>query len=112
MINFSPKHALVAVVAVLFAGYVLFQARYLVLGPQVWINSPENGEVVSEEAVTVSGGARNIAWIELNGRQIFTNENGAWEEKLLVSDGLSIMTLLVRDRFGRESEEDVLIYKK
>lgn len=82
------------------------------MGPEVWIVHPRDGQVVSNTAITMSGGSRNIAWIELNGRQIFTDENGFWNEKLLVSDGPSIMTVKARDRFGRSTEESILIYKK
>lgn len=110
-VSFSPKRVIVILLVLVFVGYVLFQARALVLGPRVWVNTPTDGQIVYEQLVPIQGGSRNIAWIELNGRQIFTDENGAWEEKLLVSDGASIMTVKVRDRFGREVEKSILIYK-
>ncbi len=107
--DFSPKRWLLFSLFLLFILYVLFQARFLILGPQVWITSPADGETVASPVVTVSGRAKNIAWISLNGRQIFTNEEGFWSEKLLVSRGMSIMTAQVRDRFGREREESVRV---
>ena len=108
-INLLPKHWLIILIAIAFVGYVLFQARYLILGPQVWIDSPKDGEVVLDSVVTISGKARNAAWISLNDRQIFTNDRGLWSEKLIVSQGTSIMTVKVRDRFGRDEEKQVRI---
>ena len=108
-IDFSPKHWLLIFLFILFFLYVLFQARFLILGPQVWINYPKDGEVVANSVIIMEGVARNAAWLTLNGRQIFTDENGLWSEKLIVSPGLSIMTVLARDRFGREREERVRI---
>lgn len=104
---FSTRHSLILVAVVLFTLYCLFQARFLILGPQVSIASHEDGAVVESTMVTLDGSARNAAWLSLNGRQIFTDTEGAWSEKLLLSEGLSIMTLLVRDRFGRERMEQI-----
>jgi hypothetical protein len=111
-INLSPRYLAILIFVVALTGYVFFQARALILGPQVSIESPRDGEVVTEEVVSVSGQSRDIAWIELNGRQIFTDQDGFWEEKLLVSSGASIMTVKARNRFGRIDEESVLIYKR
>ncbi|MBI2086846.1 MAG: Ig-like domain-containing protein [Candidatus Zambryskibacteria bacterium] len=108
-ISFLPKHWLLVTLGLIFAGYVLFQARYLILGPQVWIDSPQDGAVVSEPVIAISGRARNAAWISLDGRQIFTDEKGLWSEKLILAEGLSIMTARVRDRFGRETSKNIRI---
>lgn len=103
----KPKHLYLIALFVLLASYSLYQARFLVLGPRVWIENPKDGVVVESSVVTVSGRARNIAWISLNDRQIFTDKKGQWEETLIVSQGLSIMTVRVRDRFGRSKEDSV-----
>lgn len=108
-INLSTRHWLMLSIGVLFVGYCLFQARYLILGPEVWIDAPRDGEAVTNPMVIISGHVRNAAWLSLNDRQIFTDEEGYWNEKLIVAQGLSIMTLKVRDRFGREKEKSVRI---
>lgn len=105
----KPRHALLGVLFLLLLSYSLFQARFLILGPRIWIESPEDGAQVFEPMVKISGRASNIAWISLNGSPIFTNEEGFWEEVLIVSKGTSIMTLSAKDRFGRETEESVRI---
>ncbi|MEK7135158.1 MAG: hypothetical protein AAB780_00435, partial [Patescibacteria group bacterium] len=107
MTEFRLKHVFILVGFLLLTLYSLFQARFLILGPQVAILSHEDGAVATEPQVLLSGTARNAAWISLNDRQIFTDEEGHWSEKLILSEGLSIMTLRVRDRFGRESSDSV-----
>ena len=104
----SPKKSLFILLGIVFISYCLFQARFLILGPQVSITTPTDGETAGP-VVIVSGKARNAAWISLNGQQIFTDEKGLWKEKLIVSAGVSIMTVTVRDRFGREEEESVRV---
>lgn len=109
MSSLQPKYIFLIVLFILLAAYSLFQARFLILGPQIWITSPTNGGVVESPLVIIQGRSNNIAWLSLNDRQIFTDESGVWSEKLIVSSGISIMTLKARDRFGRETQESVQI---
>ncbi|MEX0919435.1 MAG: hypothetical protein WDZ64_01640 [Parcubacteria group bacterium] len=108
----NPRHVFIALLFVLLVSYALYQARFLILGPRVYIASHIDGETVDDPMITLEGQAKNIAWISLNDRQIFTNGDGWWSEKLIVSTGTSIMTVKVKDRFGRESEESVKIVFK
>lgn len=103
------RHWLLILLGILFAFYCLFQARFLILGPGITIESPRDGEAVTGPAVTLSGTARNAAWITLNGVQIYSDPSGRWSEELIVPSGLSIMTATVRDRFGREKQTHVRI---
>ena len=105
----KPKIGLLILLFMLLVAYSLYQARALLMGPQIWVESPQNGRRVESPLITVSGRSKNIAWLSLNDRQIFTDEEGEWSEKLLVSPGLSIMTLKARDRFGREIMKHVQV---
>ena len=111
-IDIQLRQAFLIILSSLLIVYSLYQARALLIGPQIWIERPQDGEVVENPLVTVEGQARNIAWISLNDHQIFTDEKGRWGEKLIVSQGLSIMTMKARDRFGRETEKSVRIVLK
>ncbi len=108
-IEIKPKNALLIILFLLLTIYSLYQARFLILGPQIKIESPQDGETVKNPLIIISGWANNVAWLSLNDRQIFTDEDGHWSEKLIVSEGLSIMTLRARDRFGRETRETLRI---
>ncbi|MCR4279388.1 MAG: hypothetical protein NUV78_01475 [Candidatus Zambryskibacteria bacterium] len=108
-ISLSPKQIALLALGVVFLLYVLFQARFLILGPMVKIETPRDAEVVYDPLLTISGTASNIARITLNGRQIYIDENGLWTEILLLSPGTSIITVIVRDRFGREHTESVRV---
>lgn len=106
---FSPRQAGLIILGLLFAAYCVFQARYIVFGPAIWFTSHTDGQVVYSPQLTLEGQARNAAWLSLNDRQIFTDEKGHWSEKLILSEGQSIMRALVRDRFGRESSKTIRI---
>jgi hypothetical protein len=106
---FSARHWLIVLLGLIFVSYTLFQSRFLILGPRVWIESHADGSVVTEPLINLSGKASNAAWLSLNGEQIYTDEDGLWHEKLLVQKGTSIITLSAQDRFGRTTERHVQI---
>jgi hypothetical protein len=96
---------LIATVGLVFLGlitsYILFQARFLVAGPQISLTT-EPGIVHNERVITLSGNAHNITHLWLNDRQIFTDEQGNFDEALVLENGYTVATLKARDRFGRE----------
>jgi hypothetical protein len=82
--------------------YALFQARFLIAGPQITLN--DNLDVVqTERTITIRGNAENIVKITLNGLPISTNEDGVFTESLVLESGYTIMTLHAEDRYGRET---------
>ena len=108
-ISVTPKGSLLALFFVLLIGYSLFQARFIILGPHIAIQTPQNGAHLSDHMVVVSGRAENISFLSLNDRPIYVDEKGLWSEKLIAPEGLSIMTVRAKDRFGRTTEKQVEI---
>ncbi|MCD5382145.1 MAG: hypothetical protein LR017_02395 [Candidatus Pacebacteria bacterium] len=80
--------------------YALFQARYLIHGPQIILHAPTE-TVHHERIVLLKGEAKHITAITLNGREIFTDEHGVFEEPLVLENGYTIMTLHAKNRYGR-----------
>lgn len=83
--------------------YVSFQARFLILGPQLSLTN-EPPTTTNERFVTLTGQARNITRITLNGKQIFTNQDGYFSEAMMLENGYTIATVAATDRFGRTAE--------
>ena len=112
--NLSTYLKIVGIVffVIIILGYISFQAKDIVIGPIIEIHSPENGSSVKESAIEIKGKVKNISHISMNGNQIFTDDNGIFSEKLLLSYGYNIITIKAQDRFDREIEEKLeLIYK-
>lgn len=103
---------IVIVIAAGFLGYAAFQAEALYLGPRLTIDSPISGLSTSTSLVTIIGSASNISYLSLNGEKIFTDEQGDFRERILLSYGYNIVTLSAIDRFGRTVTKSLqLIYK-
>ena len=86
----------------LLLAYLVFQARFLLQGPII-VLTDEPANVQEERVVMLSGSVKNITRLTLNGRQIFTNELGYFDEALVLENGYTIATLAATDRYGRET---------
>lgn len=89
------------VVLIGFVSYGIYQARAYLSGPRVFIESKtQNGPLLA-----LAGTAERIAFLSLQGKQIFTDENGRWQEMVLLLPGYNSMAVVARDRFGRKMEK-------
>lgn len=82
--------------------YIAFQARFLIIGPQIFLTN-EPAPLNNERRVVLSGAAYNISRLWLNDRQIFTDAQGNFEEALILENGYTVTTLRAEDRYGRET---------
>ena len=92
---------MIFVLATLFALYFLYEAKDLLFGFSAEILYPQAGEAFKTSDMRVSGKVFEASHISLNGRQIFTDENGDFSEKLILFTGLNIIELEAVNKFGR-----------
>jgi hypothetical protein len=86
--------------AILFVGYAYYQARNLIEGPSIVLTN-EPPTIQSERVVTLSGTARNVVVIRVNGKEMHTNEQGRFEHALVLENGYTVATIEAEDRYGR-----------
>lgn len=102
----TAEHVLRFLLLAVFLGailwYLIFQSRNLIQGPTITLTT-ETGGVQSERVITLEGVAENIVSLSLNGRQIHTDQKGAFTEALVLENGYTIMTLTAEDRYGRST---------
>lgn len=93
-------------VVCILAIYIIFQARFLIVGPQITLREIP-APVQSARVVTLSGTAFNIARLWLNDRPIFTNPHGEFTEALVLENGYTVATLRAEDRYGRTTTTEL-----
>ena len=104
--------SVVVLIAIGLGVYAYFQSREYLRGPVLTITEPINGSLSTTSLVVAKGSARNASFLTLNGRPIFTDEQGYFHESLLLEEGYSIMTFEAKDRFGHSVEKRLeLVYK-
>jgi len=107
--SLTPRETLGAAFLGFIAFYALFQARFIILGPRVSITYPEDGTVATSSVISITGTAHNVTFISLDDRPIFLDEQGNFNEKVVLPGGQSTIIVRARDRFGRETEKTTRI---
>ncbi len=92
--------------------YSLFQAQKLISGPSIEIYSPKDGSTYSQTLIEVEGRAKNIAYLNMNDKAIFTDKNGYFKEKFLLSPGYNVIKLDARDKFKKYTEKKLELILK
>lgn len=95
----------------LILGYGLFQARKVIAGPEIKVTSIENDAIVSGPTVEIKGYATNVAFLYLDGKQIYTNDSGVFDEVTIVATGTNVLELEAKDKFGREVDKILTIFR-
>jgi len=102
----------ISLLALIIAGYSLFQAQKILAGPVIEITTPQNGATYNSTLIEINGKAKNIAYINLNDRKIFTDKDGNFSEVLLLSPGENVVKLDAWDKFGKQTEKKLELVLK
>ena len=89
--------------------YAVYQSRAVREGPQLTIDSPASGITVSEPLLRVRGTAVQAKELYLNGRGIFVDLRGHFDEELLLLPGYNIIELTAKDTGGHEARQTIEI---
>jgi len=100
---------LLGALALIIAGYGLFEARRIIEGPVVTIYMPVNGSATSSTGVIITGNAQNISFLTINDKPSFTDQKGNFTETLSIPPGFAVLTVAATDRFGRRTSKEVSI---
>lgn len=92
--------------------YSLFQAQKLIDGPKIKIYSPLSGSTFNQTLIEIEGRATNIAYLNMNDKAIFTDKNGYFKEKFLLSPGYNVIKLDARDKFKKYTEKKLELILK
>jgi len=87
--------------------YVRQNTYNLVQGPILNIEEPKNGNSYKEPLIEVLGTVQNSAFISINGRQAFVDEENRINDKLLLLPGYNIIEIKTEDRFGKKSQKNI-----
>lgn len=95
----------ISIAILLLIAYIVFQARFLIAGPQVTMTFVPD-IVQAQRQITLEGKTKNITEISINGRSIATDENGNFSENIILENGYTIVSIEARDRYGRETRHE------
>lgn len=94
------KLGITIIVSITFAVYVLFQARFFIVGPTLTILEPTTTRYATS-TLMVRGSVTHAVEIAVNDFPIDTDRAGNFSYELVIPEGYSILTVTARDRYGR-----------
>lgn len=94
---------------VLVLSYAYFEGRNLIQGPVIHLQSPAEVFTSKEQKVAIQGTAERIVELRLNGRPVPLTETGDFYEETLLSPGYNRVSLVARDKAGRETARDIQV---
>ncbi len=108
--NSTLKNTLIALAVLFVVGYGVFNSRFIILGPEITleqVDSETNTIITQDKTLYLKGKVLHSSFISINGRPIFIDETGQFNEKLLLSSGVSIIDIYAKDKFGKEVRKKI-----
>lgn len=82
------------------------------VAPELSIDSPGDGYLTNRETVTVEGAAvdEHMGQITINSQQVDVAEDGSYTHRVILDDGVNVITVIAEDLAGNVSEVSITVY--
>lgn len=105
----SLKGGAFVLAALLILVYLAFQFSSVFLGPSLVVQTPQNGTRVAGSVIEVKGETEPYALLEINGESSYVGLDGTFRKSLYVFSGNQTITIVAKNRFGKETVEEIVI---
>lgn len=106
----TPHKIVLSLLVLFIIGYGLFTSRFIIQGPEIVISGLDaSGKTIQTDIkdFSLQGNAAHSSYITVNNRPISIDETGNFNEKLLLSSGVSIIDIYAKDKFGKEVRKKI-----
>lgn len=94
---------ILAILVIIFLGYLGLQYGKINLPPSLSIDSPKNTLVVSERRVDVLGQTDGDATVTVNGVSVLVRGDGKFFDQVSLDPGVNKITIVATSRFGKST---------
>lgn len=101
---------LIVIVVLFISGYGISRSLNYARGPEIVIIEPISGSTIHSQTVKMVGRADRINNLSLNGSPISIDEQGNFNQNLVVFSGVNIWTLEGKDQFNRKTSLQLKIF--
>ncbi len=108
----TPHKIFFSIAVICLVGYAFFNSRFLLQGPEIVlanIDKSASSNIIRTDSknLLLQGNIQHSSYITINNRPIMVDEAGNFNEKLLLSNGVSVIDIYARDKFGKEAREKI-----
>lgn len=100
----TPKilsYILGVLIFVAVTGYLFFQLSYLISAPEIKNFEPGNDFSTNEKTLFISGQTAPDTQLTINGGSVYINRDGKFQQEINLSEGLNVIKVESRNRFGK-----------
>ena len=101
-VHIQQSFIVLALILLTLLGYLGYQYRAMYFPPALTINSPKQNAQISDEVV-VSGTTDPNATIVVNNESVSLDTNGEFSKKLTLFPGKTSISIVAKNRFGKET---------
>lgn len=109
---FSIRSFPFIVISLIFAAYIIFQYSAVFLSPKLNILLPKNNEVINESVVHITGKTDQYATVAVDGDEVMVGLDGSFKKSLFLFPGERKITVIAKNRFGRQTQEIITVTVK
>lgn len=106
---FSAKALLIVFLFLVVLSYIFFQYNSIIFGPPLSLTSPKNNEVFRESVVEIAGETDPYSTVNIDGEDAYVNLDGSFKKSLYVFPGNKKITVVAKNRYGKETKTTVNI---
>ena len=100
------KIILVSVLFLIIITFAFFRSRDLIFGVKIRNVNIQDNAKITEETTKITGNARNAVSLSLNGKEISVNQQGDFDETIILLPGYNVVNLKAQDKFGNIDEKN------
>lgn len=105
-LKFRVATVSIVLLLIVVVGYGFFRSYDLIHGITLTVSGiPEDG-IAHDPYLPLSGKAKNAVLLSLDGRPITVSKAGDWQDAIILSKGYNVISILARDKFGKETKQD------
>ncbi len=104
--RWNPKFTFILFTVLLILvslGYLFFQYAKFTSPPILVVASPQDGEIVKERTLKVSGKTDPESTIIVNNQSVIVNDNGTFQGEIEISEVTKDVEIIARSRSGKET---------
>lgn len=105
------KIAGLSIFFILIIIYAFFRSHDLIFGVKIKNVNIVDGTKVASNILEITGNAKNATNLTLNGREISIDQEGNFNETIVLLIGYNIMNIKAQDKFGYSDEKNYQIIK-
>jgi hypothetical protein len=96
---------LLSALALGFFGLVLYNVKDMLFGVPLVVHAATDGSTIDGDYVPITGNAKHASQITINDRPISVDQNGNFNDGVILSYGYNIVKVAETDQFGKEKIE-------